>query len=150
MQKYPLILCSSYEIMSLTDQQKLRDYQKSGGRLVLGPVLPAFDEKLEQLCLLQDAEVLYSPQDWNPEASGLKAEFRADEEGIELCRHRLGKERILFAANLQEKERKVTIRFSGEGTFSEISSGNILKGRETVRVSMRGYSVTAWRVEVTG
>ncbi len=89
MKKYPLQIVPTFEFMAEWEMQRLLDYAKSGGTLVMGPKIPDLDEKMDDCSILAEAVT--------PEPEPL--------EGFDEARiYRVGKGAIVLIPQLPEEK----------------------------------------------
>jgi len=147
--RYPVVFCSSYEIMSSSERRTLLDYKASGGNLVIGPVTPIYDERLEESPFGGGIEPWGDFSRFDPDRYGLRRDFRADAPNVELSVHISETGTMLFAANTGDAAVEAEIIFSGRKRFAAEANGSDMDGEGSVKAVLAPYTVCVWSVEET-
>ncbi len=155
MNKYKTIYASSFECMGRELQQKLLDYLKSGGRLIM-PCLPDRDTEQESCTILSDAlaeekSLRLIMDDGNYPV--LERRLLLPQEGspLEYMLHQTAKGKLLFAANPTEHSLTGSVALLCDverGSPVWLEEGAAASFNEgLVTVTLPPYTVSVWEVE---
>ena len=163
--RYELICVQSLDFMDPDDQVRLLGYVEDGGRLVIGPEMPALDP------LLRPATVLASTLDapgrvqigqgeliW-AKARDLAATFdelapaaelKLESGVLQLSVHRRGEQTLLFTANPTAAAATDWLTFDGCRTFRPVWGGGEFQHADgELSVTHPAYSVRIWDAGLT-
>ena len=161
--RYPLVCVPCADFMDADAQHRLLDYVRSGGTLVIGPIVPDLDAMLRPVRIL--SEGLSSPGAvqvgqghliWLPTAridDDLepllpRLEYGCDQPAVDLVLHSRDGRQLLFIANPTAQPMDVTVSFAGRRTFRAAwDEPRILTGDAAISLTLPAYTVRIWEIE---
>jgi beta-galactosidase len=148
LQRFPVLVAPAYELMSREIQTKLRRYVDEGGRLVLGPRLPSWNEHMEPMTLLHDAVTVSSASNLARELRnlGLAPPFELDNPRIDVAHHVGATEDYLFIANRSLVPQMCTLRWPGAREFRDLWSSRRVLPSDELELAFQPYEIQIWSV----
>ena len=156
--RYGALALPCYEFLSRSAQERLSAYVQAGGTLLIGPMLPHLDERMQACETLADAA--NNPGKGRivriPEEQGLKDALSglgvlpsalSSDLHLELVVHRRDGRILVYASNPtpQEREAVLTLREQPGGMWQEIWPQRSLMDSASA-VCLAPYSVRIWEV----
>ena len=156
---YPVVVLPCYEFLSRTAQEHLAAYVRRGGTLLIGPMLPYLDERMQPCNLLAAAAV--NPGrgriDRIPEGERLQvalatlevepAAFSSD-VSIEMAVHRCDGRTLVYARNPTAEERNTTLTLGKRpgGVWQELWPHSGSQVDVASEICLAPYTVRIWEV----
>jgi len=156
LKRYPLVFVQAGDFMDPDDQQRLLEYRRGGGQLVIGPGVPYLDRYLREERVLAnhvgEPGVTWASDD-QLEALVTRlvdgADFHVDDARIEIVPHHSGERTLLFVSNPTPAPVETTLRFAGQRTFASLwpSSSVAPLKQTTFALRLEPYRVEIYEVE---
>jgi beta-galactosidase len=158
--QYRALALPCYEFLSRPVQERLAAYVRGGGILLIGPMLPHLDERMQPCEIL--ADVAGDPGKGSlvtiPEGQTLSNALAgqgvlplayADDPCVELTVHRRGEQILVYASNPtpEEREAVLTLREHPDATWQELWPHRV-RGDSGSRARLAPYSIRVWEVSV--
>jgi beta-galactosidase len=151
LRQYPVVFVQSADFLDAGDQQRLLEYARGGGQLVIGPALPDMDAYLRPCALLSGHARLVSESDLSAALTELlpPAEFHVSDARLDLVAHRRADELLLFVCNPTPDRISAHVCFHGARGFTPAwdPTSPCVHARDQFDVEVDGYSVQIWDVE---
>jgi beta-galactosidase len=160
--RYPLVFVPTVDFMDAADQQRLLDYAKGGGQLVLGPGLPYLTPALTPCQVLQDVlsapgqapvgggSIWWITQDeitTTVEALTSVPTYRCDNRQVQLVQQANADHTLLFVANLTPERHATTMHFPGTRRLQRVwGDACVLYGEGQISLELAAYTVQIWEV----
>ena len=116
--RYRAIICPGFAYLSAHVQQRLRDFVRGGGFLLMGPELPTLDERMRPYSLLRrerGVHLIERAEDVPAalEVEGILPPVRLDNPLTDVAVHRNGERAMLFIANVTDEPQRVSFEPDG-------------------------------------
>lgn len=157
--KYPVLVLPCFEFISRPAQERLAAYVRRGGTLLIGPMLPYLDERMQPCELLADAaanpgkgciKVIPGGDGLQTMLASLAVKPAAvsSDPLIDLEVHRRGEQTLVFASNPTPQERKavLTLHDRPGGIWKEIWPDHTGYLDSSSKVCLKPYTVRIWEV----
>jgi beta-galactosidase len=159
LQRYAVVFVQSADFLDADDQQRLLEYVRGGGRLVLGPGAPYLDAYLRPCSALADAATtgaarVVSEADLRAAISELRlpTEFRIDDSRLDLVPHYHADRVLLFVSNPTPEWVSTRVCFAGSRRITSAWDASCpatdVEGQ--LQVSLDGHTIQIWQVEHVG
>lgn len=156
--RYRVLVLPCYEFLSRSAQERLTSYVRTGGILVVGPLLPHLDERMQPCEILADAarnpgkgRIEQVLQDYGLDSVlarlGVVPPAVSSDPNIEVSVHRHASRILVYAANRTPEERTavLTLREQSGSMWHDIWPENGVTDSADV-VRLPPYSVRIWEV----
>ncbi|SHF39865.1 beta-galactosidase [Caldanaerobius fijiensis DSM 17918] len=163
MERYTLIILSSYDFMDESVQQKIIQYAEKGGVVVMGPGLPYLNTDMECTSYFRGITKgenvvgtgkIYYINNYEDiieiiEKLDIKREYILSNSKLELSLFRSPDKtnELLFIANPTEKEVTSKLYFNGFRKFKNAWKAEDVKGNRQIEIRLKPYSIKVWEVE---
>ena len=152
LQRYRAVICPGFAYCSRTVQERLAAYAAAGGTLLMGPELPALDERMQPCTILRDAtavQCIRHPADLLDAlaTASITPPATIDNPALDLALHVQGERRLLFTANSTALPQRGTLRLGGAARLCGLWEEGMLIGSGTFTLTLAPHAVQVWEVQ---
>lgn len=146
--EYSVVFASMYDFLDEKEAMKLGKYARNGGKLIVGPKLPVYNEYFRKYEI--DTSLWHCARDVDSLAGIIpdkKPFYWVEDPEIEIIiHHQDAVNEILFMANTSGKDKAVTVNFEGSAAFYGLWRTSDSIADNKLVAPIQAYTVCIWKV----